>query len=317
MRTLIVIPVYNDWESLRLLLARLDDELSSASVRASLLIVDDGSSLAAGTLLAAPPRALDELRILTLRRNLGHQRAIAVALAYCHENLQSDEVVVMDGDGEDDPADVPRLIAKSRAESSTRIVFARRARRSEGIRFVTLYVMFRALYRLLTGLDIRVGNFSIIPSSLLRRLVVVSEIWSHYVSGIMKARLPYTMIDTARGKRLAGQSQMNYVGLITHGLSAIAVNGDVFGVRMLMAMLVIVIFALILMFAAIAIKLGTNLAFPNWATSVVAFSTLTILQAIGLSLFFVFLILNGRSQLDMIPERDHVYFVLDCAVIYP
>jgi glycosyltransferase involved in cell wall biosynthesis len=316
-RTLIVIPVFNDWESLRLLIARLDDSLSAASMRASLLVVDDGSTLAAGSLVSHPASAIDEVRLLTLRRNVGHQRAIAIGLAYAHENLACDEVVVMDADGEDDPADVPRLVAQSRAEASPHIVFARRTKRSEGIAFVASYWLFRTLYRLMTGLDIRVGNFSVIPFALLRRLVVVSEIWSHYVSGIMKARLPFTTIDAARGKRLAGEPQMNYVALVTHGLSAMAVNGDVLGVRMLMATSFIVVCAFVLMTVAIAIKLGTNLAFPNWATSVVSFYVLTILQAIGLSLFFVFLILQGRSQLDMIPQRDHVWFVLDSAVVYP
>jgi glycosyltransferase involved in cell wall biosynthesis len=316
-RTLIVIPVFNDWESLRLLIARLDDELSSASMRASLLIVDDGSTLAAGSLVSHSTSAIDEVRLLTLRRNVGHQRAIAIGLAYAHENLACDEVVVMDADGEDDPADVPRLVAQSRAEASPHIVFARRTKRSEGIAFIASYWLFRTLYRLMTGLDIRVGNFSVIPFALLRRLVVVSEIWSHYVSGIMKARLPFTTIDSARGKRLAGEPQMNYVALVTHGLSAMAVNGDVLGVRMLIATSFIVVCAFVLMMVAIAIRLGTNLAFPNWATSVVSFSVLTILQAIGLSLFFVFLILQGRSHLDMIPQRDHVWFVLDSAVVYP
>src|SRR5436190_19681145 len=99
-RTLIVIPVFNDWESLRLLIARLDDSLSTASMRASLLVVDDGSTKAPEALVSHSIKAIDEVRLLTLRRNVGHQRAIAIGLAYAHENLACDEVVVMDADGE-------------------------------------------------------------------------------------------------------------------------------------------------------------------------------------------------------------------------
>jgi hypothetical protein len=109
---------------------------------------------------------------------------------------------------------------------------------------------------------------------------------------------------------------MNFVALVTHGLSAIAVNGDVFGVRMLILTSVMVFFGMMAIVAAVAIRLGTNLAIPGWATYVVAFSVLTIMQAIGLSLFFIFIILRGRSQLDMIPQRDYVYFVLESAVVY-
>jgi len=316
-RILILIPVYNDWDALRILIDRLDGQLSAVGRRASLLLVDDGSPEVPDDVVRRTLTSIDEVRLLTLRRNVGHQRAIAVGLAYVHDHIKCDEVVVMDADGEDDPADVPRLVAKCEEEQLRRIVFARRAKRSEGIRFAAFYVLFKALYRLMTGADMRVGNFSVIPFALLRRLVGVSEIWSHYVSGIMKARLPFATIETARAKRLAGQSRMNFVALITHGLSAIAVNGDVFGVRMLIAVSILVLGAVITMLVAIGIRLGTNLAIPGWATYVVAFSILAIMQAIGLSLFFIFIILGGRSQLDMIPLRDYVYFVLDSTTLVP
>jgi len=316
-RLLILIPVYNDWDALRILIDRLDGELANAGRRASLLLVDDGSSFVPDDLVPRALHALDAVTILSLRRNVGHQRAIAVGLAYVHDNVACDEIVVMDADGEDSPADVPRLVAKCEEEGLHRIVFARRAKRSEGIRFAAFYALFRALYRLMTGNDMRVGNFSVIPFELLRRLVAVSEIWNHYVSGIMKARLPFTTIETARAKRLACESRMNFVALVSHGLSAIAVNGDVFGVRMLIGVSFLVLAAVITMLVAIAIRLGTNLAIPGWATYVVAFSILAIMQAIGLSLFFIFIILGGRSQLDMIPQRDYVYFILGSTALYP
>ena len=315
-RIVILIPVYEDWEPLRLLIARLDEVLSAAALRAALLLIDDASSTPPGDLVEGRLQSIDAVRLVTLRRNVGHQRAIAVGLAYAHEHVACDEVVVMDADGEDDPADVPKLIAACADNDSRRIIFARRAKRSEGALFSAFYLIFKALYRLMTGTDMRVGNFSVVPYPLLRRLVAVSEIWSHYVSGVMKARLPFATIETSRARRLAGTSQMNFVALVTHGLSAIAVNGDVFGVRMLILTSVMVFFGVMAIVAAVAIRLGTNLAIPGWATYVVAFSVLTIMQAIGLSLFFIFIILRGRSQLDMIPQRDYVYFVLESAVVY-
>jgi cellulose synthase/poly-beta-1,6-N-acetylglucosamine synthase-like glycosyltransferase len=256
------------------------------------------------------------VQLLTLRRNVGHQRAIAVGLAYVHEHIACDAVVVMDADGEDDPADVPRLVARCAEDRFEKIIFARRAKRSEGAVFVAFYMLYKALYRLLTGADMRVGNFSVIPFAILRRVVGVSEIWSHYVSGLMKARLPFATLDTTRKSRIAGQPQMNFVALVTHGMSAIAVNGDVLGVRMLIGTSILVVLAIAAMIAAVAIRLGTHLAIPGWATYVVAFSILMIMQAIGLSLFFIFIVLGGRSHLDMIPQRDYVYFVLDCSVVH-
>ena len=312
----IVIPVYEDWESLGILILRLDEQLSAHSLRASLLVVDDGSTTSAQP-VTETLRAIDEIQILTLRRNVGHQRAIAVGLAYAHQYLPCDAVVVMDGDGEDDPADVPRLVAKCREEHMQRIVFARRSRRSEGALFVLFYRLFRVLYRVMTGADIRVGNFSVVPFPLLKRVVVVSEIWNHYISGLMKARMPYTTLDCARGRRIAGQTRMNFVALVTHGLSAIAVNGDVFGVRMLIGTSFVVLMAIVAMCVAVVIRVATDLAVPGWATYVVAFSGLAIIQAIGLSVLFIFLVLGGRDQLSMIPERDYIYFVLSVEPLYP
>jgi polyisoprenyl-phosphate glycosyltransferase len=311
----ILIPVYGDWDSLRILIEKLDEQLSTHALRARLLIVDDGSPEQRRDLVRGSLAAIDEIRILTLHRNLGHQRAIAVGLAYVQDHLPCQAVVVMDADGEDDPADVPRLVAKCIDEGGTRIVFARRGRRSEGVRFVFFYVLFKTAYRLLTGMDMRVGNFSVIPFSILQRLVVVSEIWNHYVSGTMKARLPWTTIETARAKRLAGRTQMNFVALATHGLSAIAVNGDVLGVRMLIATSALVVLAIVTMLTAVVIRFTTDLAIPGWATSVVAFSGLAIMQAIALSFSFIFLILGARTQLSTIPKRDYSYFVAGCEPI--
>src|SRR5438128_7322123 len=112
MRIAIVIPVYNDWEPLQIVIERLDAELAASALRASLLLVDDASTVMPHDLVRGSLQSIDEVRLLTLRRNVGHQRAIAVGLAYVHEHIACDAVVVMDADGEDDPADVPRLVAR-------------------------------------------------------------------------------------------------------------------------------------------------------------------------------------------------------------
>src|SRR5262249_42693810 len=79
----ILIPVFNDWASLEELLPRLDQELSRNGVDADVLVVDDGSLLDADRLDDADRfHAIRRIDVLRLRRNLGHQRAIAIGLAY-------------------------------------------------------------------------------------------------------------------------------------------------------------------------------------------------------------------------------------------
>ena len=79
------------------------------------------------------------------------------------------------------------------------------------------------------------GNFSVIPRERLASLVVVSELWNHYAAAAMRSRQPFCTIPTRRAERLDGESKMNFVGLVVHGLSAISVYSDIVGVRLLIA----------------------------------------------------------------------------------
>ena len=167
------------------------------------------------------------------------------------------------------------------------------------------------------GQEIRIGNFSIIPHQLLKRIVVVSEIWNHYSSGILKARIPHQYIPTDRSNRMAGSSRMNYVQLVVHGLSAISIYGDVIGVRALMATLMLALISVVLIIIAIVIRSTTDLAIPGWATYVIGLSFIILLQSFTISFSFVFLILNGRNNYSFLPQRDYQYFVLDVQRVFP
>ena len=107
---IILTPVYNDWEALCRLLPSLDRELSTAGYRASVLVVDDGSTSSPSPTFPSFFQSIIAVDIISLKRNLGHQRAIAVGLAYIAKKMSECSVVIMDADGEDDPHDVPRLI---------------------------------------------------------------------------------------------------------------------------------------------------------------------------------------------------------------
>src|SRR5262249_26134590 len=228
-------PVYNDWDALDLLIPGLDEKLAEAGLKASILLVDDGSTnvFNRNRWLKQRYQAIGVIEILELSRNLGHQRAIAVGLAYVRNKKSCEAVVIMDADGEDSPEDVPSLIEVFASQRESRVVFAQRAERSESGVFKIFYGLYKAVYFLLTGAKVRFGNFSVVPHDLLPRLTAVSEIWNHYAAGIMKARIPYVEIPTKRGKRLSGRSKMNFVSLVIHGLGAVSVHSDVIGVRAL------------------------------------------------------------------------------------
>lgn len=313
----IMVPMFNDWASLRLLLDDLDATLGREGLRARVLVVDDGSTIDEDGASWGPYKAIGPVEVVGLRRNLGHQRAIAIGLPYIERNIPCRAVVLMDSDGEDAPADVPRLLARLEEEGGRKVVFAERARRSESAVFVAFYTLFRSLHFLMTGERVRVGNFSAIPRRRLSSLVVVSELWSHYAAAVFKSRQPFCAVPTARAKRLAGKPQMNFVRLVVHGLSAISVFSDVIGVRLLVATLLLTLVALAGIAATVAIRLFTTLAVPGWATTLVGLLLVVLLQAIMFSILFIFVILGSRQMTTFLPIRDYAPFVGETRTLYP
>jgi hypothetical protein len=222
----------------------------------------------------------------------------------------------MDGDGEDDPEDVPRLIAEQNATAGKKIVFAARGKRSEGAIFRTFYYLYKKMHRLLTGIELNFGNFSIVPRRLLDRLVIVAELWNNYPASVLKARLPFGKITTVRKRRYKGTSQMNYVSLIMHGLSAISVYGEVLGIRALIAMLSVSFLSFLAIIAVVIIRLFTQLAIPGWASYLVVSFLVILLQSLTMILFFIFMILHSRNYTNFIPKRDYQFYIFCSESIY-
>ena len=307
---LVLIPVYNDWTAVAVLLNQLDTVLTTSGLAARILLVDDGSTDAVPSEFGDRSfDALEEILVLSLRRNMGHQRAIAIALAYAYEQLSPRAVVVMDGDGEDSPDDVPRLVERLAANSDNVVVFAERRRRSESLWFRWCYALYRWCHLLLTGIPVRVGNFSIVPATQLERLVVVSELWNHYAAAVFKARIPHDTIPTERARRLSGPSHMNFVGLVAHGLSALSVHAETMGVRLLVLTMVAVLGIGTLIGAVVAVRFLTPFAIPGWATTATGILAVLLIKGASLAVMFSFLVLHGRSQPSFVPLRDYSLFI--------
>ncbi len=308
-KLLILIPVFNDWTSAGKLLARLDDELAQTDLDARVLLIDDGSTeLPRADFATISGQAIRAVDILHLNRNLGHQRAICIGLCHATTHIPCEKIVVMDADGEDDPRYIPQLLAKSDAEGG-KVVFAERTKRSENFVFRVLYFLYCQLHRLLVGHRVRVGNFSVLPFERAQSLTVAPEAWNHYAAAVFATKIPYTTIPTARGKRIDGESKMNLVSLVMHGLSAIAAFSDRVGARLLIlvsSLIVLVFFALLVV---IGIRLGTNWAIPGWATYTAGLLLVVLVQLICLALVFCILTLANRTGSAFLPIRDYGYYV--------
>jgi len=306
---IILLPVYNDWESFSILLSELEKTMSNLGRQARILTVDDGSTIEfSPTILELDQfQQLNGIEILHLVINVGHQRAIAIGLSYIHEHYPTSSVVVMDADGEDRPEDVERLIVFSE-KMSTKIIFAQRTERSESVWFRFFYIIYRLLFSLLTGKKISFGNFSFVPANILQKIVYIPEIWIHYAGAIIKSRIPIFEIPTIRGKRYRGQTSMNFSSLVLHGMSAISIYLDIVTVRMLLAGIGTIFVGLLGILVVIYIRFFTLLAIPGWATNLSIGIAMIIFQAILLITLLNFFVLNSRSSKHTIPVKEYKDF---------
>jgi glycosyltransferase involved in cell wall biosynthesis len=319
MKIVLVIPVFDDWESAALLCGLINSTFQgqNSHYAINILFVDDGSYASDEALHRKHMwDAIHEIHVLHLRRNLGHQRAIAVGLAYVEHHVPCDAVVVMDGDGEDLPQDIPALLACATETRLAQVVFAERGRRLEGIVFRLLYVAYRGAHRLLTGRGIRFGNFSVIPFWFIRRLTAMSELWGHYAATVVNARIPYSTVRVDRGRRLSGTTKMNLESLMLHGLAAIAVYQTV-GVRALIASVVLSGLLVLLVLGLTITRVTTSLAIPGWTSIMLGICLIVILLILFGGILYVFISLSFRHLMGVLPTRDYIHFVDRCDRVYP
>lgn len=303
-QTLVIIPVYNDWESVSLLI----QDAEELSIGLKFLLVNDGSTeFIQGH---QSQRLLNSsVSILHLIRNIGHQRAIATGLSYAYEFTQFDYYAIMDGDGEDQISCLKDLIKQSSSSSTPQIVFGSRKRREESTAFKLGYVVYKRLFSLLSGQSITFGHFCVIPQNFLKRLCSVSEIWNHFPAGVIKSKIPYVLSPQPRGKRIDGQSKMNSYSLIMHGLSGISVFNDTIGVRMIVVLFMISLGFLGALLLTVAIKLWTDYSIPGWTSIIGTAIIIILIQLFSLTVGFIFQILGTRNSIQFIPLKDSQVYV--------
>ncbi len=161
---------------------------------------------------------LDDVEVVVAPFNLGHQRAIVHGLRLLADRVDDDDLIVtMDSDGEDLPADVPRLL-DALDEQNVALALARRTQRSESLLFRVMYTVFRIAFRAFTGTTVRSGNFAAQRGDSLRATIAHPAFDLCYSSTLLALRRPTAMVPCARGTRFAGQSRMNAQSLMAHGV---------------------------------------------------------------------------------------------------
>ena len=220
-KIIILIPVFNDWDSLRKLLSEINENIKLFNnISFECLIVNDASTIQPPELFK--PSNLDSVELLNMKNNKGHARCNAFGIRYIFQNKKFDYLILMDGDGEDRPEEIKKLIEKIKENPNLSAV-AKRVKRSEGFFFQSLYQLHKLLTFIFTGQNINFGNYSILTRNDVEKLHAKASLWSSFSGSVKKNLKPLNEINSIRGLRYFGPSQMSLYKLIIHSLSIIAV----------------------------------------------------------------------------------------------
>ena len=217
----ILIPVYNDWESVFKLLENINSEISTLSHEFSVIIVNDSSTE------KRPEKSLNldnlkSIQIINMKENQGHARCNATGLKYIFEKEEFDYVIPMDGDGEDRPEEIRQLIDNLNYHPDKPIV-GERIKRSEGIFFKICYLVHKIITYTFTGEIIKYGNYSCLPKSTVEKMINEKATWSSFSGSLAKVEKYRVGTPSERGTRYFGPSKMSFKNLMIHSLSIISV----------------------------------------------------------------------------------------------
>lgn len=293
MKLWIFTPVYRDVDSFVVLRERLLEVIAGSDLGAAetrFVVLDDTGGMDPEV---ARLHALEDTTVLVPPFNLGHQRALVYALRKTLPRIaDEDAIVTLDADGEDQPADLPRLLAPLRRPDGglePKIALAYRTKRQEPLVFKVGYRVFRVLFRALTGTTVRSGNFAAWPGALARRVLKHPVFDLSYSSAILSLDLPVEFVPCERGTRYAGESKMTYGKLALHGLRMMMPFTDRIAIRALALFVVSLVFGLVLAAVVVLIKIfGSGV--PGWASFTVLGALIVSLVALGnfVTLFVIF-----------------------------
>lgn len=307
-KLIVVTPVYEDAEAS----SRLFQELARNFHNDVFVVaVDDGSVHEPLDATALEDAGIAGA-VLKLRRNVGHQRAIAIGLGYVAEFVELQQrTIIMDSDGEDVPSTIPDLLAQLR-DDAVDVVVANRKSRVETFRFKLFYALYKRAFRLITGRSISFGNFMALSARGVKRLSAMQELSIHVASAVLASRLRIVYCSLDRGARYAGRSKMKFVGLAVHGLKGLMVFAEEVLVRVGTASALISILSVLGAAGAVLLKI-IGYSTPGWFSVALGILTLIFLQTGALSLMTLMLtsVVRSGAVTTALSYRDFVEKVIE------
>ena len=218
---IILIPIFNDRESLTKLITNINTEIKDLNSEISVIVINDASS----------QQIIDEyqnteninsIEIINMKENRGHARCIASGLKYIYEKKEFDYVIPMDGDGEDRPEEIKNFIQLVE-QSNDQSIVGERVKRSEHTFFKFCYLFHKFLTLAFTGHSIKFGNFTCLTRSTVEKMLKEKSTWNSFSGSLKKTEKNLLSIPSIRGTRYFGPSKMSFFNLLKHSLSIISV----------------------------------------------------------------------------------------------
>ena len=217
----ILIPIYNDRQSLTKLIENINLELKEISSEASIIVVNDSSSEQINDNYPNTEN-IKSIEIINMKENRGHARCIASGLKYIYEKNEFDYVIPMDGDGEDRPEEIKNFIQLAE-QSENQTLVGERTKRSESLFFKVCYQLHKLLTLGFTGQSIKFGNFTCLPKSTVEKMLNEKATWNSFSGSLKKIEKELLSMPSIRGRRYFGPSKMSFFNLLKHSLSIISV----------------------------------------------------------------------------------------------
>ena len=221
MKIKILIPVYNDWQSVSKLIEEINALSISQEFQISIIIVDDASTHDRKD----ENKTLENIysiKILCMKVNQGHARCIATGLKYIYEKEEFDYIIPMDGDGEDRPQEIKEFLTQIKNSNGKSIV-GERIKRSENLIFRICYQLHKLITLTFTGKFIKFGNFSCLTKNTVEKMINEKATWNSFSGSLSKIEKDLFSVPSIRGTRYFGPSKMSFFNLLKHSLSIMSV----------------------------------------------------------------------------------------------
>ena len=221
MKIILLIPIYNDRESLKKLIENINFEVKDLNSEISVVVINDASSQQIVDTYQNLEN-INSFEIINMKENRGHTRCIASGLKYIFEKKEFDFVIPMDGDGEDRPEEIKNFIHQAK-QSDDKTIVGERTKRSESLFFKICYQLHKLLTLGFTGHSIKFGNFTCLSKSTIEKMLNEKASWNSFSGSLKKVEKDLLSIPSIRGIRYFGPSKMSFFNLLKHSLSIISV----------------------------------------------------------------------------------------------